>query len=126
MERLVLYGFACLLVSSIGCFFLGIIFIVDAAGIDLIGINEPPYHWDYISAGIYNLICSIIGIISTIYSISRAGLIVPIVGTSFMLSGAMLEFILLEWSINVIIILFCIAYLTIAYRIHQIRTFPIS
>jgi hypothetical protein len=61
----------CYLLLTIGsafCFLLGLVFIVDAAGINLIGPNEPPYHWDFISAGLACLLISCMGVTCIFFS----------------------------------------------------------
>ena len=121
LNKLSLYGFICLLIASIGCLFLSIVFR-DVADIRLTTTNEPPYEWRYIYAGIYNFICFVVGLIGAFISLKQINLIIPIISSLFMISGAMLEFVLLlDWSINVIIIIFCALYLIVAPRVSLLK-----
>ena len=61
----------CYLLLTVGssfCFLLGLEFIVGAAGINLIGSNEPPYQWDFISAGLVCLLISCMGVTCILFS----------------------------------------------------------
>ena len=121
LKDLILYGTLCLFASSAACFLLGLIFIVSVAGIELIGVNEPPIRWKYIYAGLYNIFCSALGISSAILNYIRPRSIMPVIGTFFMISGGMLEIPTEEYNFCILIPLICALYLTIRFKIGLIR-----
>lgn len=118
-----IYGALCLMLSTMSCFVLGLVLIVDVAGIELIGTNEHPYKWGYIYAGLYNLVCSSVGLAVTLLSYLRPLSVVPTIGCLMMVSAVVLDLFMFEFLyLRVAIPLpLCAAYLVIRFKLGMIR-----
>ena len=123
----------CYLLLAIGsafCFILGLGFIVDAAGINLVGPNEPPYRWDNISAGLACLLISCMGVTSIFFSFPMS-FTLPIMTSIGMIFAGPLQLILYgDWQVYIsppillcgTFLLICLLYLRSV--LNQIAQYP--
>ena len=96
-----------LVIGSSFCLILSNGLIVYAAGIDLFGINDPPYRWDFISAGIASFFIGCLGLTS-IFFFFRRNLILPIMSSIGMIFAGFFELLLVgdwHWFISPVILI---------------------
>jgi hypothetical protein len=103
-----------LTIGSIFCFILSLEFIFGAAGINLIGSNEPPYQWDFISAGLVCLLISCMGVVCIFFSFPM-NFALPIATSIGMIFAGFLELLLYgDWDVFISLpILLCGTFLLI-------------
>jgi glucose uptake protein GlcU len=115
-------------IGSFFCILLGFIFIVDDAGIELLGMNEPPYAWKYITAGIFCFLISLMNLTSGLFFLNRKKYYVPIISSIGMIVAGLLELILFgDWTMYIspiilfsgITLLICLVYLKIVSQIEN-------
>ncbi len=80
------------IISAIVCLILGLIFIVDVAGIEFLASNEPPFEWTYILIGMFDISAFFIGVISAIFLFLRKGFRVTVASSIVMIIAGSSEF----------------------------------